>query len=312
MTVYVDAMRRTHRTTKWPYTRSAHMLADSVEELHRFAAEIGLKREWFQPGSTPHYDLTDTRHARALSHGAVLISRTDLVALIQRLRNEQVEVVRRMRCEERLSFTEIGKRLEITGEGARQICVRNGIDTEAVFSELTGEVRARIIGLVEAGALHTEIVEGVSQVCRVPKRHVEQVLRGHAALRLANDKKRAAELYAIHKSTYVVGEIMQRSYATIWNWLSPLGVLTSRNKPHDETDRQAALVLLEKHSIAEVSRMTSISKSVLSRWRRSITHGDQTKNVGRLRKKFRRLKAKRRQEARCALASTIADLRGHA
>ena len=35
-----------------------HMVADSVEELHKFAALIGLKRGWYQnKGRYSHYDL---------------------------------------------------------------------------------------------------------------------------------------------------------------------------------------------------------------------------------------------------------------
>jgi tRNA isopentenyl-2-thiomethyl-A-37 hydroxylase MiaE len=86
MAVYVDALRRTSRTRAWPFVTAAHMMADTVEELHEFAARIGLKREWFQPRSSPHYDLTASRHAQALALGARLVDRHELVALIQRLR----------------------------------------------------------------------------------------------------------------------------------------------------------------------------------------------------------------------------------
>lgn len=87
MAVYVDWLRPTPRTRAWPYTQSCHMLADTLDELHAFAAAIGMKREWFQPGSTPHYDLTATRQKLALAKGAVrLRTKHELVALIRRLR----------------------------------------------------------------------------------------------------------------------------------------------------------------------------------------------------------------------------------
>jgi len=86
MSVYVDALRATPRTPAWPYRYSAHLLADTVEELHAFAAAIGMKREWFQSESTPHYDVTATRHKAAIAAGAKLINRYELVELIQRLR----------------------------------------------------------------------------------------------------------------------------------------------------------------------------------------------------------------------------------
>jgi len=88
MAVYVDYLRATARTRAWPFTLAAHMLADDVDELHAFAASIGLKREWFQRGSTPHYDLTATRHKRALELGAIRLDRRSLVALMRRLREQ--------------------------------------------------------------------------------------------------------------------------------------------------------------------------------------------------------------------------------
>jgi hypothetical protein len=49
-----------------------HMWTDrDVEELHRFAIEIGLKREYFQQCRIcPHYDLTPGMRQIALAHGA--------------------------------------------------------------------------------------------------------------------------------------------------------------------------------------------------------------------------------------------------
>lgn len=75
MTVYVDELR------VWPNARhrcfksgSAHLTADTLDELHAFAARIGMKRAWFQNHTVaPHYDLSPSRHALALSLGAVLV-----------------------------------------------------------------------------------------------------------------------------------------------------------------------------------------------------------------------------------------------
>ena len=54
---------------------SCHLVADSVEELHAFAREIGLRAEWFQLGGMPHYDLTAGMRAKAIKCGAQQITR---------------------------------------------------------------------------------------------------------------------------------------------------------------------------------------------------------------------------------------------
>ena len=58
---------------KW--AGGGHMQADTVEELHAFAARLGLKREWFQerPGcpDLDHYDLTASKREMALRLGAI-------------------------------------------------------------------------------------------------------------------------------------------------------------------------------------------------------------------------------------------------
>lgn len=71
MTVYVDELQ------VWPHAKhrcffegSAHLEADTLEELHAFARRLGLKRSWFQPRSSPHYDLSPGKHAAALRLGA--------------------------------------------------------------------------------------------------------------------------------------------------------------------------------------------------------------------------------------------------
>jgi hypothetical protein len=66
----------------WPHARhrcflggSAHLTADTLDELHAFAASIGLKRSWFQDHALcPHYDLSPRRHAAALAAGALFVS----------------------------------------------------------------------------------------------------------------------------------------------------------------------------------------------------------------------------------------------
>lgn len=76
MTVYVDDMRRRARVGRLVATWS-HLTADTREELHAFAAKLGLKRSWFQEPDIPglwHYDVTETKRQQAIRLGAEQIS----------------------------------------------------------------------------------------------------------------------------------------------------------------------------------------------------------------------------------------------
>lgn len=72
MSVYVDDAFA-GEWGKW--TGGGHLQADSLSELHAFAEQIGLKREWFQskPGRPDHdhYDLTCSKRDEAILAGAV-------------------------------------------------------------------------------------------------------------------------------------------------------------------------------------------------------------------------------------------------
>lgn len=75
MTVYVDAAVHPWQGRLW-----CHMFSPDIDELHAFAARLGLRRTWFQDPSTmrvswPHYDMVDTRRARAVAMGAVPLDR---------------------------------------------------------------------------------------------------------------------------------------------------------------------------------------------------------------------------------------------
>ena len=71
MTVYVD-------DAVWPWRgrRWAHLMADRLDELHAFAARLGLPRRAFQDKrSGAHYDVDAALRDRAVALGAVAISR---------------------------------------------------------------------------------------------------------------------------------------------------------------------------------------------------------------------------------------------
>jgi hypothetical protein len=94
MAVYVDDANipatvrngtRSH-TSAW-----CHLTADTQEELHEFAARLGLKRAYFQPGKPLggkpgpfwHYDLTAGKRAQAAGLGAVEVSAREMPALMR-------------------------------------------------------------------------------------------------------------------------------------------------------------------------------------------------------------------------------------
>lgn len=94
MTVYVDDFRAKARvggiTARW-----SHLTATSVEELHQFAEQIGMRRSWFQGhckyGPCPsidgvcahfHYDVVDARRTAAIAAGAVAIPLRDMGHLV--------------------------------------------------------------------------------------------------------------------------------------------------------------------------------------------------------------------------------------
>jgi uncharacterized protein DUF4031 len=77
VTVYVDDWRQP--ATVGPVTaRWSHLTADTTEELHRFAADLGLRRSWFQAHSHDplrhHYDVTDRLRDEAINRGAVAVT----------------------------------------------------------------------------------------------------------------------------------------------------------------------------------------------------------------------------------------------
>jgi hypothetical protein len=66
------------------------MVADTLEELHRMARKIGLKREWFQDHDIPHYDVTNPKRRLAVANGAKEITRKELYEFIKRWRASEL------------------------------------------------------------------------------------------------------------------------------------------------------------------------------------------------------------------------------
>lgn len=85
MAVYVDNLR----DYGWRHGPSCHLIADSVEELMEFAVAMGLRPEWFQPKSTPHFDLTADGRSQAVAQGAIELTNRELIAKIRELRRKR-------------------------------------------------------------------------------------------------------------------------------------------------------------------------------------------------------------------------------
>ncbi len=85
MAVYIDRLQLhpwRGRQVLW-----CHLIADTVEELHAFAAKVGCKRSWFEEDAKePHYNLQRRLRARAVALGARECSRPEFVAALRRAR----------------------------------------------------------------------------------------------------------------------------------------------------------------------------------------------------------------------------------
>jgi hypothetical protein len=85
MTVMVDFLE-IHPNAWGPFLRgSCHLTATTLEELHEFAAKLGLKREWFQEHRLiSHYDLTPSKRALALRLGAEVVPMRIQLGILRR------------------------------------------------------------------------------------------------------------------------------------------------------------------------------------------------------------------------------------
>ncbi len=87
MAVYVDDAIWHRFGLRW-----CHLLADETDELHRFAAQLGVRRTSYQgppKTGTPHYDLTGFERSRAVALGAKPCSRAEIVAVYRQVRVER-------------------------------------------------------------------------------------------------------------------------------------------------------------------------------------------------------------------------------
>ena len=95
MNVYVDDWRQPAQVGRLN-ARWSHLTADTPEELHEFAARLGLRRAWYQDhGHRWHYDVTDSKRRQAISRGAEPIGWRDIAALIAARRTSSLAAAAR-------------------------------------------------------------------------------------------------------------------------------------------------------------------------------------------------------------------------
>lgn len=75
--IYVDPLFTWGSKGQW-----CHMIADSVDELHHFAVQIGLKRSWVHISSSGivHYDLRPSKRELAIKYGAIEVKSSEFIA----------------------------------------------------------------------------------------------------------------------------------------------------------------------------------------------------------------------------------------
>jgi hypothetical protein len=85
MAVYVDVAIWERHERRW-----CHLLADDPDELHAFAAGLGIARRRFQskPGRpwVDHYDIDERRREAAIADGAIELTRREVVEQVARKR----------------------------------------------------------------------------------------------------------------------------------------------------------------------------------------------------------------------------------
>ena len=87
MTVYVDVLMNHGWKLRGHPTKNCHMFTDGdIEELHKIAEAIGMKRSWFQDKRIKHYDLHARRRQKAIELGAVEVSRREAVKIWRTLK----------------------------------------------------------------------------------------------------------------------------------------------------------------------------------------------------------------------------------
>jgi hypothetical protein len=81
--VFVDDM-----TADFGRMKMCQCIADTPEELHAMMDKIGVQRKWYQvKASGDHYDISRSKRALAIKHGAIEITVRQLAGMCRRFRD---------------------------------------------------------------------------------------------------------------------------------------------------------------------------------------------------------------------------------
>lgn len=85
--IYVDDARIPARVGRLN-AHWSHLTGDTRDELHTFAARIGLRRAWFQDKGDGrwHYDVTESKRQAAIAAGATAIGTREMGEFIRQRR----------------------------------------------------------------------------------------------------------------------------------------------------------------------------------------------------------------------------------
>lgn len=82
MAVYVDRAKVPFKGKQW-----CHMMADTLEELHDFAKNVGIDPRLFhRSASYPHYDITLEMRILVIAYGAIDADRKTIIMCGKKLK----------------------------------------------------------------------------------------------------------------------------------------------------------------------------------------------------------------------------------
>lgn len=84
--IYVDDPKHARKGVKRPRKLYAHMVADSIEELHQFARDLNIKKHFFhRHKGCLHYDINSVQYLKARCLKAKHVTTRELLQIGKRV-----------------------------------------------------------------------------------------------------------------------------------------------------------------------------------------------------------------------------------